>query len=282
MPCGSSSTSTPRGCLASPCATPSSISTNPNGSITSGFDPASTPATPYPLRHDRRPAFSPCFSIAIGWHDEHVQHFDLCIIGSGSANTIPGRRLADLQIAMVEGGTFGGICLNVGCIPSKMLVYPADLARIPAQAARLGVDLELRRTRWPDIRDRIFGRIDAKSASGQKFREDDPSITLFREPAHFVATRTLDVGSSDRITADRFVIGAGSRAVIPDLDGLSDVDYHTSDTVMRIAELPESMIILGGGYVAAEFAHIFSALGTQVTVINRSAALLRKEDRDVS
>src|SRR5215208_7320191 len=79
--------------------------------------------------------------IAMAWHDEHVQHFDLCIIGSGSANTIPGRRLADLQIAMVEGGTFGGICLNVGCIPSKMLVYPADLARIPPQAARLGVDL---------------------------------------------------------------------------------------------------------------------------------------------
>ena len=75
-----------------------------------------------------------------------------------------------------------------------MLVFPADLARIPPHAARLGVDLELRRTRWPDIRDRIFGRIDAKSASGEKFREDDPSITLFREPAHFVAPRTLNVG----------------------------------------------------------------------------------------
>ena len=84
------------------------------------------------------------------------------------------------------------------------------------------------------------------------------------------------------ITADRFVIGAGSRAVIPDLDGLSDVEYHTSDTIMRIAEFPESMIILGGGYVAAEFAHVFSALGTKVTVINRSSALLRKEDREVS
>lgn len=211
-----------------------------------------------------------------------MRHFDLCIIGSGSANTIPGRRTADLQIAMVEGGTFGGICLNVGCIPTKMLVYPADLARVPTQAARLGVDLELRRTRWPDIRDRIFGRIDAKSASGEKFREDDPSVTLFREPAHFIAPRTLDVGLSGVITADRFVIGAGSRTVIPDLDGLSGVAYHTSDTVMRIAELPKSMVILGGGDVAAEFAHVFSALGTQVTVINRSSALLRKEDREVS
>src|SRR5829696_1334582 len=216
------------------------------------------------------------------WHDEHVQHFDLCIIGSGSANTIPGRRLANLQIAMVEGGTFGGICLNVGCIPTKMLVFPADLARIPPHAVRLGVDLQLHGTRWPDIRDRIFGRIDAKSVSGEKFREDDPAITLFREPAHFVAPRTLNVGSAGTITADRFVIGAGSRAVIPDLDGLSEVEYHTSDTVMRIAELPESVIVLGGGYVAAEFAHVFSALGSKVTVINRSAALLRKEDREVS
>jgi mycothione reductase len=211
-----------------------------------------------------------------------VPHFDLCIIGSGSANTIPGRRLAGQKIAMVEAGTFGGICLNVGCIPSKMFVYPADLARTLSRGARLGVDLEFHRARWPDIRDRIFGRIDAKSASGEKSRAEDPMITLFREPAHFVAPLTLDTGSQGAITADRFVIGAGSRAVIPDIEGLAEVRYHTSDTVMRIDELPDSAIILGGGYVAAEFAHVFAAFGTRVTVINRSSALLRKEDHEIS
>jgi mycothione reductase len=211
-----------------------------------------------------------------------VRHFDLCIIGSGSSNTIPGRRLADLKIAMVEAGTFGGICLNVGCIPTKMLVYPADLARTPAGSARLGVDLELLATHWPEIRDRVFGRIDAKSAAGAKFREEDPNITLFREPARFVGPRTLDTGSQGAITADRFVIGAGSRPTVPEIEGLDGVDYHTSDTVMRIEQLPRSMIILGGGYVAAEFAHVFSALGTSVTVINRSSTLLRKEDREIS
>src|SRR5215218_6748904 len=102
------------------------------------------------------------------WHDEHVQHFDLSIIGSGSANTISGRRLANLQIARAGGGTFGGICLNVGCIPTKMLVFPADLAPIPRHAARLCVDLQLHGTRWPDIRDSTFERIDAKWSPGDK------------------------------------------------------------------------------------------------------------------
>ena len=97
-----------------------------------------------------------------------VRHFDLCIIGSGSGNTIIDDRFADQQIAMVDSGRFGGTCLNVGCIPSKMYVYPAGLARTPEQARRLGVDLDLIGTRWPDIRDRIFRRIDHDSAAAQQ------------------------------------------------------------------------------------------------------------------
>jgi mycothione reductase len=211
-----------------------------------------------------------------------VPHFDLCIIGSGSANTIPGRRLASWRIAMVEGGTFGGTCLNVGCIPSKMYVYPADLAMIPDRAPSLGVDLELAQVHWPRIRDRIFGRIDTKSAKGERSRVRDPMITVYRETAHFVGPKTLDVGSGGTITADRFVIGAGSRVSMPDIPGLDQVEVHTSDTVMRLVKLPESMIIIGGGYVAAEFAHVFSAFGTAVTIINRSSLLLRREDREIS
>ena len=284
----------PQRCRGPPFATPSSTSTNQNGSTisASGVNPTPSPGprvvgfsaptwdlsgTGSPDERAEQPRSAPST-----WHDERVAHFDLCIIGSGSTNTIPGRRLAGQKIAMVEGGTFGGICLNVGCIPSKMFVYPADLSRAPFRAAGLGVDLELHGARWPDIRDRIFGRIDAKSASGEKFRAEDRMITLFREPARFVAPLTLDTGSQGVITADRFVIGAGSRVVIPDIDGLSQVKYHTSDTVMRIDQLPESMIILGGGYVAAEFAHVFAAFGTRVTIINRSSMLLRKEDREIS
>ncbi len=208
--------------------------------------------------------------------------FDLCVIGSGSGNSIVDKRFGGQRVALVEGGTFGGTCINVGCIPTKMLVYPADLARTPGQAGRLGVDLELHRVRWPDIRDRVFGRIDEVSASGKAYREHSDTVTLFSEHARFVGLKTLELERSGTITADRFVIAAGSRAVIPDLPGLDSVEHHTSDTVMRLPQLPASMLIMGGGYIAAEFAHIFSAYGTAVTVVNRSARLLRKEDDDVA
>jgi mycothione reductase len=211
-----------------------------------------------------------------------VQHFDLCIIGTGSGNSIIDERFDHLNVAMVEMGTFGGTCLNVGCIPSKMLVYPADLAASAIQAVRLGVDLGLQGVRWREIQERIFGRIDPKAANGRTYRQESHNVTVFDGRARFVGPRELDVGAPQTITADRIVIAAGSRPVVPDLPGLSSVEFHTSDTVMRLPELPESMIIIGGGYIAAEFAHVFSAFRTSVTVLNRSDVLLRREDAEVA
>ena len=215
-------------------------------------------------------------------HDGVMRHFDLCIIGSGSGNSIPDDRFADQKIAMVERGVFGGTCLNVGCIPTKMFVYPADLAASPTQAERLGVELQLNKVRWAEIRDRIFGRIDPISQGGEEWRASNDNLTLFRAEAHFTGPKTLDTGTGETITADRFVLAAGSRAVVPEIPGIDDVTVHTSNTVMRLPELPASMIIIGGGFIAAEFAHVFSAFGTSVTILNRSEALLRAEDRDVS
>ena len=216
------------------------------------------------------------------WHDGWVSHFDLCIIGTGSGNSIIDERFDHLNVALVEMGTFGGTCLNVGCIPSKMFVHPADLAASTVQATRLGVDLHLRQIQWREIRDRIFGRIDPKAVKGRADRQQSDNVTVFDGRARFVGARELDVGAPQPITADRVVIAAGSRPVVPDVAGLSSVEFHTSDTVMRLPELPQSMIIIGGGYVAAEFAHIFSAFGTSVTVLNRSDLLLRREDADIA
>ncbi len=215
-----------------------------------------------------------------------MRHFDLCVIGSGSGNGIVDERFADLQVALIDEGVgpqhvFGGTCLNLGCIPTKMFVLPADLATSPLEAARLGVDLDFRGADWPKIRDRIFGRIDPIAAAGETYRASADNVTLYREHARFVGPRTLQVGD-ERITADRIVVAAGSRPVIPDIPGLDRVTVHTSDTVMRIDALPASLIIIGGGFIASEFAHVFAAFGVDVTVLVRSERMLHHQDETIS
>ncbi|MBB3661349.1 MULTISPECIES: mycothione reductase [Prauserella salsuginis group] len=217
-----------------------------------------------------------------------MPHYDIVIIGTGSGNSILDQRFADRKVAIVEKGVFGGTCLNVGCIPTKMFVHPADLAATPAAAARLGVDETLDGVRWRDIRDRIFGRIDAIAAGGREYRiehDDNANVTVYEGEGRFTGHKELTVELADgpeTITADRFVLAAGGRAVAPDVPGLAETGFHTSDTVMRIDELPRRLVILGSGFVAAEFAHVFSAFGVEVTLIARSGAMLRAEDEDVS
>ncbi|MGZ4427648.1 MAG: mycothione reductase [Nocardioidaceae bacterium] len=210
-------------------------------------------------------------------------HFDLAVIGTGSGNAIVDERFADRSVAILEKGTFGGTCLNVGCIPTKMFVYPADVAHLATVGDRLGVETSFARARWPEIRDRVFGRIDPISLAGRAWRaEANPNVRLFEGHARFVGVRTLDTGTGETITADDVVIAAGSRAVVPEIEGLDDVPFHTSDTVMRIDAVPPRLLIIGGGFVAAELAHVFSAFGSRVTLVNRSGLLLRAEDDEVA
>ena len=215
-------------------------------------------------------------------------HHDLIIIGTGSGNSLVTAELEGLDIAIVEEGTFGGTCLNVGCIPTKMLVLPADRVLESREATRLGVTIggEVS-VDWPAIRDRIFTeRIDLIAAGGERYRRSQGSVTVYAATATFVGPRRLSLSTGEEITADRLVVAAGSRADLLDIDGLDRPDpargVHTSDTVMRMEELPRRMAIIGGGFVACEFAHVFASLGVEVTQVQRSGALLRAEDAEIS
>ncbi len=217
-----------------------------------------------------------------------MRHHDLVVIGTGSGNSFVDRRFEHLDVAMVEHGTFGGTCLNVGCIPTKMYVHPADVAQHVRHAGRFGVDARLDRVRWSDIRDRIFGRIDPISAGGREYRlHRSPNVTVYEGHARFTGPLQLEVertdgAGPDAFTADRVVIAAGARPVAPDPIPGSGVPFHTSDTIMRLAAAPEHLVIIGAGYIAAEFAHVFSALGSRVTVIGRSDLMLRSQDETVA
>ncbi|MBC2681753.1 mycothione reductase [Corynebacterium sp. 4HC-13] len=212
-------------------------------------------------------------------------HYDLIIVGTGSGNSLPSEDCADKKIAIVEKGTFGGTCINVGCIPTKMFVYPADIARDITRANRISLRATLDGVDWLDIQRRVFTeRIDPISAGGEEYRRGDetPNITLYSGTASFVSPRTLSISSPGTpdltISADAIVLATGTRPFIPDVVARSGVRYHTNDTIMRMPELPDSLIILGGGIIATEFAHVFSAFGCDVKVINRSPQLLRKLD----
>ncbi|MFP5023007.1 mycothione reductase [Pseudonocardia phyllosphaerae] len=217
-----------------------------------------------------------------------MAHHDLVVVGTGSGNTFLDERFAGLDVALVEHGVFGGTCLNVGCIPTKMYVYAADVAEEIRHSSVYGVDASIDKIRWTDIRDRVFGRIDPISAGGREYRVDrSPNVTVYFGHARFTGDREFavertDGSGTDTLTADRVVIAAGSRPVVPPVVADSGVPFETSDTVMRVDAVPRRLVILGGGYIAAEFAHVFHALGAEVTMVARGPRLLRHLDETLS
>lgn len=217
-----------------------------------------------------------------------TQVVDLAIIGSGSGNSIPDERFAEKTIAIFEEGVYGGTCLNVGCIPTKMFVYAAEVAEIATQGARLGVHAKVDSVDWPGIVERVFGRIDPISQGGKEYRVDRcENITVYSSHVEFDGRDEdglyrLVTADGATVLAREVVLAAGSRAVIPPVIADSGVTYYTNNDVMRLPELPERLVIVGSGYIAAEFAYVFGALGSRVSIIARGPALLRKQDADIS
>lgn len=210
-----------------------------------------------------------------------MAHFDLVIVGAGSGNSLLTPELADRRVAIIERGDFGGTCLNRGCIPSKMLVHVADVATSTRHAGRLGITAHVDEVRWTEISGRVFGRIDPIAAAGEEYRRGLDNVAVCKGQARFCGPRRLEVDGSE-ITGDTVVLAAGARPFIPPLPDLAAVDHHTSDTVMRLTEPPRRLVIWGGGYIAAEMAHVFGAAGSDVTIVNRGPQLLRAEDVEVS
>ena len=147
------------------------------------------------------------------------RHFDLVVIGTGSGNSLIDESFADKSVVICEKGTFGGTCLNVGCIPTKMFVYAADTATSIRHSSAYGVDSTLDGVRWPDIVSRVFDRrIDPIASSGEDYRRNRcDNVTVFDGHATFVGPRTIDTGTGEIITADSVVIAAGARPSIPEI-----------------------------------------------------------------
>ena len=211
-----------------------------------------------------------------------MKTFDFMVIGSGSGLEVSAEAAeSGLSVAVVEQGPFGGTCLNRGCIPSKMLIHCADVMETIQRSELFGIKASVESVDWQSIIRRVFDEIDGEAQAIEDGNRQAPNMTVYKGSARFVGEKTLEV-SGEHIKGETVVIAAGTRPSVPDIPGLSDVPYVTSDEVMRLPEQPRRLIIVGGGYIAAEMAHFFGSLGTAVTIVHRRPIMLREEDEDIA
>ncbi|HPD90061.1 MAG TPA: dihydrolipoyl dehydrogenase, partial [Bacillota bacterium] len=218
-----------------------------------------------------------------------MNKYDLVVIGSGAGLMVMEAALSyGWTVAVVEKDRMGGTCLTKGCIPSKMLVYPAEFIREAESSTRFGVDSGPPKLNWEKVSQRMWEQIDFSNTIESNLGSV-PGLTLYRGEGSFVSSHELmvkdDNGEEVKIYGEHFLIAAGAKSLIPTVPGLEDTGYITSETFFgkNYPEKPwKRLVIIGSGAISTEFAHIFSSFGTQVTMIARSARILRKEDREIS
>jgi len=210
--------------------------------------------------------------------------FDAIVIGTGQAGPSLAGRLtaAGMKVAVVERGKFGGTCVNTGCIPTKAMVASARAAYVARRAAEFGVDIggpitvDMKRVKAR--KDEISGKSNTGVESWLKSMQN---CTVYDAQARFVSPHEVSVGS-ETLTAERIFINVGGRAIVPEIPGLSDVEYLTNSSMMQVDFLPRHLIILGGSYIGLEFGQMFRRFGSEVTIIENGPRLISREDEDVS
>jgi len=211
-----------------------------------------------------------------------MKEYDLIVIGSGAGlNVVSKARRKEMKVALVENGPMGGTCLNRGCIPSKVLVTPADLVRVIADAKRMGIHARVERADFQLVRERMWGLIAPDRDGILESVKNDEGTDLYQTTVHFVGKNTLQAGD-EQITSPRIIIAVGVRTKVPDVPGLLDAGFLTTEDFFEITELPKSIMILGGGYKACELGMFLSSFGCRTTIIGRNARLLKNEEPEIS
>lgn len=219
-----------------------------------------------------------------------MKKYDLVVVGSGAGLMVVEAALsAGLTCAIVEKSKFGGTCLNKGCIPSKMLVYPADLIREAEESSRIGVKFQPPEVDWERVSRRLWNQIGHNEGIRRGLKRTE-GLDVYEGAGEFTAPGRMrvkypDGSASEEFAADRFVIAAGARSLVPPIDGLEAAGYVTAERFFgdKFPETPwKHLIIVGGGAIGAEFAHIFSAFGAKVTVVEMKDRIIPTEEEEIS
>ena len=186
-----------------------------------------------------------------------------------------------MKVAIVEHGPMGGTCLNRGCIPTKILTYVADIIVQAKHLEELGIKMKIESIDYPAIMKRMRDEVDGSSQSQGNSVDAAEGIDWYKGTGRFVDDYTVEI-DGEKIKSKNILIVAGSKPLVPNIKGLENVQYLLNDEALHLMEQPKSLVIVGGGYIAAEFGHFFSAVGTDVTIIGRNQYLVKNEDSDIS
>ncbi len=216
-----------------------------------------------------------------------MDEFDFLVIGSGSGLDVANAAASRGQsVAVVEKGPLGGTCLNRGCIPSKQLLYHADVYETIQGADEFHIDAEVRDVDFAEMVREVNADVSESAESIRRGLRSSDDHRLYEGEGRFVDDRTVEVTTGDddgtRIRADTILIAAGTRPGIPPIDGIEDVDYLTSTEALQLEAAPDRLTIVGGGYIAAELGHFFGTFGTDVTIVGRRPNLLPNADEEVA
>jgi len=220
-----------------------------------------------------------------------METYDLVVIGSGVGLSVlnVGLQLG-MNCALVENTKIGGTCLTRGCIPSKVLVYPADLIRESQHAKKVGIKFNIENIDWDLIAKRMWSQIDESKMMDQGL-STVPNLKLYKGIGEFIGEYEMKVKNTKNgeeighFKSERFVIASGARSFIPPIQGIEDIDFITNEDFFgdKFPKKPwRSLIIIGGGVIAAELAHIFSAMGTDVTIVEMFPRLVVTEEPEIS
>ena len=211
-----------------------------------------------------------------------MDKFDLIVIGSGAGSHVASQaRHEGWRVALLDQGPAGGTCLNSGCIPSKMLIYPADVIRTIQDAGIVGVHAEINEIDFPAIMSRMHKVVDKAQSNLEEALKSKENLTYFQEKAEFIDDYVLRLGSKT-ITAPKIVIATGARSLVPPIPGLLEAGFLDNVSLLRLQAPPQSLIIIGAGYIGCEFGHFFSAMGTKVTILGRGPLVLKGEDPEAA